>query len=133
MPSLWAESPPTMSHVLVTIKGSATGSTATDRIGHWSSDLQLLTDLHQPDPRPNAHKVLNGELVGATQNQAMLEAIRQALTALKREGLTITIVTTNPYLIGVLARHWKPSRNHDLIAEIKALMGKHTVHFQKPA
>ena len=118
-------------HVLVTVNGSVTGNTPTDRIGHWSSDLQLLTHHHQPDPRPNAHKTLTGDLTGATHNQATLEAVRQALIALTCEGVTVTVATNNAYVIGVLAHHWKPTRNVELITEIKALMKKHTVCFQQ--
>ena len=120
-----------MATVIATISGTATGKAKADRVGHWSTDLQLVDGQMQPDPRPAARKELAGEVAGMTHNQAALEAVRQALSAMKRDGVTVTVVTTNDYLIGVLARHWKPSRNQEQIAAIKALLAKHTVTFEK--
>jgi len=121
-----------MSSVIAVINGTATGANKAERIGHWTVALQLVDDRNEPDPRPAARKELAGEVTGMTHNQAALEAVRQTLAALKRDGVTVTVVTTNDYLIGVLARHWKPSRNKEQIAEVKALLEKHTVTFEKP-
>ena len=120
-----------MSHVRATISGTATGKNKSDRVGHWTVELQLLTASGAPDPRPEARKQLSGDLPGATHNQAALEAVRQALDALTREGVTVTVQTTNDYLVGVLARHWKPSRNQERIAAAKALIAKHTITFER--
>jgi len=122
-----------MATVIANITGTATGKAKADRVGHWSADLQLVDDNRKPDPRPAARKYLLGELDGATHNQAALEAVRQTLSAMKRDGVCISIRTTNDYLIGVLARHWQPSRNQKLIAEVKALLEKHSVTFEKSA
>ena len=121
-----------MSNVIAVINGTATSSNKSERIGHWAVELQLVNDRNEPDLRPAAHKELAGEVAGLTHNQASLEAVRQALLALKCDGVTVTVVTTNDYLIGVLARHWKPSRNKEQIAEVKALLERHTVTFEKP-
>jgi ribonuclease HI len=72
-------------------------------------------------------------LPGGTNNQAELEAVRQVLLAMKRDGVSITIHTDSNYVIGVLAHQWKPKQNVALIHDIKALMQKHTVRFEKVA
>jgi hypothetical protein len=82
---------------------------------------------------PHAYKELSGALPGGTNNQAELEAVRQVLLAMKRDGITITIHTDSKYVIGVLAHHWKPKQNVALIADIKQLLAKHTVTFEKVA
>ena len=120
-----------MTKVIATISGTATGANKSERVGHWTVELQLVDDRNEPDPRPAARKDLAGEVAGMTHNQAALEAVRQALSAMKRDGVTVTVVTTNDYLIGVLARQWKPSRNQEQIAEVKALLERHTVTFKK--
>ena len=120
-----------MSNVIAVINGTASGSSKSERVGHWTVELQLVDDRAEPDPRPAARKELVGEVAGMTHNQAALEAVRQALSAMKRDGVTVTVVTTNDYLIGVLARHWKPSRNKEQIAAVKALLARHTVTFEK--
>ncbi len=89
--------------------------------------------LSKQDARPAAYKELSGTLPGATNNQAELEAIKQVLISLKREGVTVTIVTDSQYAIGVLSKAWKPKQNQTLIEEIKALISKHSVMFEKVA
>ncbi|MEO0565209.1 MAG: hypothetical protein AAF125_24090 [Chloroflexota bacterium] len=121
-----------MSNVIAVINGTSTGASKEERVGHWAVELQLVNDRNEPDLRPAACKALAGEVAGMTHNQAAIEAVRQALSAMKRDGVTVTVVTTNDYLIGVLARHWKPSRNKGQIAEVKALLERHTVMFEKP-
>jgi ribonuclease HI len=95
--------------------------------------MMLVNEQNERDQRPNAYKELSGTLAGATNNQAELEAVRQVLLAFKRDGVNVTIVTDSEYVIGVLSRHWKAARNKELIAEIKALMSKHSVRFEKVA
>ena len=112
---------------------SANNQDAVKRCGGWAAVLMLVDEENERDPRPNAYKELFGTMAGATNNQAELEAVRQVLLALKRDGVAVTIVTDSEYVIGVLSRHWKPARNKELIAEIKALMGKHSVSFEKVA
>ena len=120
-----------MSKVIAVINGSATGASKDARVGSFCAELSFINLLGEVDDRPEAHKTLNGTLDSATANQAILEAVKQTLLALKREGVTVEFVTNNDYVIGVLSRHWKPTKNADLIAEIKALMEKHTVTFVK--
>jgi ribonuclease HI len=120
-----------MSKVIAVINGSAAGADKESRVGNFCAELSFINLLGEVDDRPEAHKTLNGTLDSATANQAILEAVKQTLLALKREGVTVEFVTNNDYVIGVLSRHWKPTKNADLIAEIKALMEKHTVTFVK--
>ena len=121
-----------MSKVIAVINGSAAGADKTSRVGNFCAELSFINLLGEVDARPAARKTLSGSVDGATANQALLEAVKQTLTALKRDGVTVEFVTNNDYLIGVLSRHWKPTKNADLIAEVKALMDKHTVTFVKP-
>jgi len=81
--------------------------------------LTLVDDTGVRDERPAAYKALSGTLPGATNNQAALEAVKQVLLALKREGTVVTIITASQYVIGVLSRHWKPRQNQTLFAEVK--------------
>ena len=121
-----------MSTVIATISSTATDSKA-GRVGYWSVELTLVNEQGKVDTRPAAQKVLEGGIAGMTHNQAALEGVRQVLLALKWEGVAVQVVTNNDYVIGVLARHWKPSRNQALIAEVKGLLAKHTVTFEKSA
>lgn len=110
---------------------SRNNQNAQERCGGWGVVLMLVDEQGQRDARPDAYRELSGTLPGATNNQAELEAVRQALMALKREGISITIVTDSDYVIGVLSKHWKPRQNRDLIADVKTLMGKHQITFEK--
>jgi ribonuclease HI len=120
-----------MSKVIAVINGSAAGASKEARIGSFCAELSFVNLLGEVDARPAARKTLSGTLDGATANQALLEAVKQTLAALKRDGVAVEFVTNNDYLIGVLSRHWKPTKNADLIAEVKALMEKHNVTFVK--
>lgn len=121
-----------MSSVIAFTDGaSANNQDAGKRVGGWGAVLVLMDDNNQRNQRPSAYKELSGRLAGATNNQAELEAVRQVLLALKREGVRLSIVTDSEYVIGVLSRHWKPARNQALIAEIKGLMSQHSVTFEK--
>ncbi len=59
-----------------------------------------------------------------TNNVAELEAVRLALGLLKRKDLPIDLHTDSTYVIGVLTQGWKAKANQELIAQIKALLGK---------
>ena len=123
-----------MSNVIAFTDGaSANNQDASKRVGGWGIVMILVNEQNERDKRPNAYKELSGTLAGATNNQAELEAVRQVLLAFKRDGVNVTIVTDSEYVIGVLSRHWKAARNKELIAEIKALMSKHSVSFEKVA
>ena len=104
---------------------------ASQRVGGWAVLLTLVDEAGKLDERPSATKELSGQVRGATNNQMELEAVRQGLLALKREGLQVTIMTDSAYVIGVLSRHWKPQQNKALIAEVKGLLAKHQVSFEK--
>ncbi len=60
----------------------------------------------------------------ATNNIAELSAIKVALQELKRADLPICIFSDSSYSIGVLTKSWKPTKNRELVMEIKELMGK---------
>jgi ribonuclease HI len=123
-----------MSKVVIYTDGaSANNQDAEKRIGGWGAILILVDDQERRDTRPEAYKELSGRLPGATNNYSELEAVRQALLALKYEGLDVCVYTDSEYVIGVLSRHWKALRNKEQIAEIKSLMSKHTVRFEKVA
>jgi ribonuclease HI len=121
-----------MSKVIAVINGSAAGASKESRIGNFCAELSFVNLLGEVDTRPEAHKTLSASVEGATANQALLEAVKQTLTTLKRDGVAVEFVTNNDYVVGVLSRHWKPTKNAELIAEVKALMEKHTVTFVKP-
>jgi ribonuclease HI len=118
--------------VLIYTDGAASNNQNADkRIGGWAAILMLVDATGKRDERPIAYKELSGTLPGATNNQSELEAVKQALLALKRDGTVVTICTDSEYVIGVLSKHWKPKQNQALIAEVKALLAKHSVTFQK--
>lgn len=122
----------TSKRVMAFVDGaSANNQNAQERCGGWAAILMLVDDQGVRDERPAAYKELSGTLPGATNNQAELEAVKQALLALKHDGTIITIVTDSQYVIGVLSQHWKPKQNQALIAEVKALLTKHIVTFEK--
>jgi ribonuclease HI len=124
----------TAKHVIAYTDGAASNNQNAElRVGGYGAILMLVNEHGQRDERPAAYKELSGKLPGATNNQAELEAVKQVLLALKRENTTITIHTDSDYVIGVLARNWKPKQNQALIAEVKALLAKHVVTFQKVA
>ena len=121
-----------MSQVYAYTDGAcANNQVASKRVGGWAAVLLWVNDAGQHDDRPAAYQEKAGKLEGATNNQAELEAVRQVLLALKRDGVRVTVFTDSDYVIGVLSRHWKAARNQALIAEIKGLMSKHTVTFEK--
>jgi len=63
-------------------------------------------------------------LGSATNNVAELEAVRLALSMLKRKDVPIDLHTDSKYVIGVLTQGWKAKANQQLIADIKALVAQ---------
>ncbi|MBU0992041.1 MAG: ribonuclease HI [Proteobacteria bacterium] len=57
-----------------------------------------------------------------TNNIAELEAIRTALTEIRKKNLPVRIFTDSSYAIGVLTKSWKAKANQELIGSIKHLM-----------
>ena len=112
---------------------SSNNQNAELRRGGWAAVLMLVDASGQRDDRPAAYKELSGRVEGATNNQMELEAVRQVLLALKSDNLNLTIVTDSQYVIGVLSAGWKAKKNAELVAEIRLLMSKHQVTFQKVA
>jgi hypothetical protein len=101
----------------------------------WHATLKLAHEQNGTwvhDTRPQATRTLTGKHAG-THHQAELTAVLQALLAMKREGVCLEFVTNNDYVIGVLSRHWKASRNQALIAEVKAKLSKFSVTFRREA
>jgi len=117
--------------IIYTDGASSNNQDAEKRIGGWGAILVLTDDAGNPDPRPEATRELSGSMIGATNNQAELEAVRQALLALSSPQQRVTIVTDSAYVIGMLSKHWKAQANHALIDEIKALLAQHRVTFQQ--
>jgi len=112
---------------------SGTTSVNDDQSRNWLAMLKLahLKDgAWVYDPRIEATRDLTGKLEG-THNQSELEAVKQVLLSMKREGVCIEFVTNSEYIVGVLSRHWKPARNQALIAEVKTLLSKFTVTFRR--
>lgn len=104
------------------------------RRGGWAAIIMLLDNQGQLDPREGAYKEISGTVNGASNQQMELEAVRQALLALKQKGLQVCIHTDSNYvlgLMGALGKAWKPKENLNLIAEVKALVGQHMVSFAK--
>jgi ribonuclease HI len=57
-----------------------------------------------------------------TNNVAELQAVKTALTELKRKDLPVRIYTDSKYVYSLLCEGWKPKKNIDLINTIKKLM-----------
>ncbi len=71
------------------------------------------------------HQKKISESIGhATNNIAELTAILVALKALKQYDLPVRIFSDSTYSIGLLTKSWKPQKNRELVAEIKAMMKK---------
>jgi len=117
--------------IIYTDGASANNQDAAKRVGGWAAILVLLDADGNPDPRPEATRELSGTMLGATNNQAELEAVRQALLALESPRQTLTIVTDSTYVIGMLSKNWKAKENEALIDEIKALLAQHRVKFEQ--
>jgi ribonuclease HI len=123
-----------MSKVIAFTDGaSSNNQNAQARRGGWAAVLMLVNEQNQRDERPAAYKELSGKVDGATNNQMELEAIRQVLLSFKRDGVSVSIYTDSEYVIGVLSKNWKVKQNIELVAEIKKLMSKHQVSFEKVA
>ncbi len=69
-------------------------------------------------------KTLSRSIGHATNNEAELVAIEQALSQLKRFDLPVRLYTDSSYALGVLTEKLKARTNQDLIERIKRRMGK---------
>jgi ribonuclease HI len=59
-----------------------------------------------------------------TNNIAELTAIKVGLEELKRVDLPVRVFSDSSYSIGLLTKNWKPTKNQELVQEIKTLMSK---------
>jgi ribonuclease HI len=103
--------------VTITIDGSALGNPGP---GGWAALVRTEgreTMLAGASPEPT------------TNNRMELTALREGLRALKAPSV-VTVVTDSEYVRGTLALGWKRRANHDLLAEIDALLRVHTVTFE---
>ncbi|GAB6095426.1 hypothetical protein JCM14469_16780 [Desulfatiferula olefinivorans] len=57
-----------------------------------------------------------------TNNIAELEAIRTALSEIKKPELPVRLYSDSSYALGLLTQNWKPKKNVELVESIKALM-----------
>lgn len=57
----------------------------------------------------------------ATNNIAELEAIRTALSEVKKPELPVRIYTDSSYALGLIAKGWKARANRELVEEIRTL------------
>lgn len=108
---------------------SSNNQNAELRCGGWAVVLLLMAE----NGTIAAKKELAGKVVGATNNQMELEAIRQCLLALKKDKVDIEIVSDSQYAIGVLSQGHNANKNRELIVETKALIARHNVKFVKIA
>lgn len=54
----------------------------------------------------------------STNNIAELEAIRTALTMIRKSHIPIRLYTDSAYAVGLLQKGWKPKKNQELVKEI---------------
>lgn len=71
-------------------------------------------------------KVVSKYLGPGTSNIAELEAIRLALSMMKKRDIPIDIYTDSTYVIGVLSKNWKAKKNTELIQKTKLAMSRFT-------
>lgn len=65
------------------------------------------------------------EYIGyATNNIAELEAVRKALSSLKRKDLPVRVHTDSSYVHGLLVNNWKAKKNPELVQSLRNLMGQ---------
>jgi ribonuclease HI len=70
----------------------------------------------------NREKMVSQYVGEGTNNVAELEAVRLALSMIKKRGFPIDIYTDSTYVIGVLTKNWKAKENKELIQKIKFVM-----------
>ncbi len=61
----------------------------------------------------------------ATNNIAELEAVRTALTALKRKDLPVRVHTDSEYVYGILVSGWRVRKNQQLVTAIREMVAKY--------
>ena len=65
------------------------------------------------------------EYIGhATNNIAELEAVRAALSALKRRDLPVRVYTDSSYVQGLLIYNWKARKNPELVKALRELVNE---------
>lgn len=86
----------------------------------------------------NNRKELSGGFRHTTNNRMELMAVIEALKALTREGLDVTVFSDSSYVVNAIEKGWlrgwirtgfKGKKNPDLWKEYAALAAKHNVRF----
>ena len=57
-----------------------------------------------------------------SNNLAELHAVRLALEATRRERGPVTVYTDSQYVVGMLTKDWSVGANHELVAELRAVV-----------
>jgi ribonuclease HI len=73
-----------------------------------------------------ATKELSEYLGEGTNNVAELTAILRGLEELTDRERSVIVYSDSTYAIGLLTQSWKPKKNHELVAELRALTKKFT-------
>jgi ribonuclease HI len=66
-------------------------------------------------------KEISEDIGHATNNIAELEAVRVALSALKRRDLPVRVHTDSSYVHGLLVHNWKAKKNPELVQSLRDL------------
>lgn len=69
-------------------------------------------------------KEISKYIGNATNNIAELEAVRAALSALKRKDLPVRLYTDSSYVHGLLVLGWKAKKNPELVEKVRKLAGQ---------
>ncbi len=73
--------------------------------------------------RFKGHEKEISEYIGiSTNNIAELEAIRTALSQVKKKDLPVRVFTDSGYAYGLLVEGWKAKKNEELVAEIRKML-----------
>ena len=67
-------------------------------------------------------KEISKYIGNATNNIAELEAVRAALSALKRKDLPVRLYTDSSYVHGLLVLGWKAKKNPELVGNVRNLV-----------
>ncbi len=99
--------------VLIYVDGASSGNPGPAGVG-------VVLQYHT---RNNTYEKEISKYIGnATNNVAELEAIRVGLETLKTTALPVRIFTDSNYAYGLLTKGWKPKKNMELVAAIRALI-----------
>ncbi|MEE4355521.1 MAG: ribonuclease H [Desulfococcaceae bacterium] len=73
--------------------------------------------------RYQGHEKEISEYLGmGTNNIAELEAIRVALSKVKKKNLPVRLYTDSAYAYGLLVKNWKAKKNEELVAAIREML-----------